>query len=60
MIAYSSLFAIFIMERVGEMIGLICLFALNLVALIGAACDRLVSRLNFTSISCFFIISLPV
>lgn len=42
MIAYSSLFASFIMERVGEMIGLTCLFTLNLVALVGVACERLV------------------
>nr|CAN80191.1 hypothetical protein VITISV_042374 [Vitis vinifera] len=40
MIAYSSLFASFIMERVGEMIGLTCLFTLNLVALVGVACER--------------------
>ena len=54
MIAYSSLFASFIMERVGEMIGLTCLFTLNLVALVGVACERLVCCFNFISNSCLF------
>lgn len=51
MIAYSSLFSSFIVERVGERIGLSCLFALLFIAFLSTAYDRLVL---------YFLLSLPV
>lgn len=60
MVAYSALLAIFIMERVGEVIGLTCLFAFSLIALVGVACERLVclpfflywSEMKFLGLNC--------
>jgi len=40
MIAYSSLYSSFIVERVGERIGLSCLFALLLLALLSTGYER--------------------
>jgi hypothetical protein len=40
MIAYSSLYSSFIVERVGERIGLSCLFALLLVAFLSTGYER--------------------
>lgn len=51
MIAYSSLFSSFIVERVGERIGLSCLFALLFIAFLSTAYDRLVL---------YFLLSLPL
>lgn len=51
MIAYSSLFSSFIVERVGERIGLSSLFALLFIAFLSTAYDRLVL---------YFLLSLPV
>lgn len=42
MIAFSSVFSSFIVERVGDKIGLSCLFALLFVAFLSIAYERLV------------------
>lgn len=46
MIAYSSLFSSCIIERVGEKIGLTCLFALVFAAFLSTVYERFVSSVS--------------